>query len=299
MLLRSSSTPILNSWLPHAVKDSSSPVPELDIVPQIPKRRNSLTLTVGSPPPVINDPITKTMTRAVSETDLRELSVPKKKSFSKTLSGITVEEEVEEAVKTVGSLGERCEVGTKSGSGVMSLLVAGGIGCGGGKICGGGGGGGRSDGDEDGSFDFWDSNHGNEGTDLYYQKMIEANPGNPLLLCNYARFLKEVRGDFVKAEEYCGRAILANPNDGEVLSMYADLIWQSYKDAPRAENYFDQAVKAAPDDCYVLASYARFLWDAEEEEEEEEMDHEVGDGTSKTLPITASFFRGAPLAASS
>jgi Tfp pilus assembly protein PilF len=60
--------------------------------------------------------------------------------------------------------------------------------------------------------------------------------------------LEQVRLDFVKAEEYCGRAILANPNDADVLSMYADLIWQSHKDASRAESYFLRAVKAAPDD---------------------------------------------------
>ncbi|XP_057809206.1 uncharacterized protein LOC131023673 isoform X1 [Salvia miltiorrhiza] len=100
--------------------------------------------------------------------------------------------------------------------------------------------------------------------------MIQANPGNALLLGNYARFLKEVRGDLAKAEEYCERAILANPSDGNVLSLCADLIWQTQRDATRAEAYFHQAVKTHPNDCYVLASYTRFLWDAEDVEEEEE-----------------------------
>ncbi|GAB2269492.1 hypothetical protein Dimus_004409 [Dionaea muscipula] len=113
---------------------------------------------------------------------------------------------------------------------------------------------------------------GHDATEEYYQEMIRANPGNALLLGNYARFLKEVRGDLVKAEEYSGRSILANPDDGNVLSMYADIIWQTKRDADRAENYFDQAVKSAPNDCYVFASYAKFLWDTDEAEEEDHDD---------------------------
>nr|XP_043624322.1 uncharacterized protein LOC122595909 [Erigeron canadensis] len=140
--------------------------------------------------------------------------------------------------------------------------------------------------------DHENENH-NDGTDSYYLNMIQANPGNSMLLSNYAKFLKEVRGDFIKAEEYCSRAILANPNDGNVFSMYADLIWETQKDVTRAQTYFDQAVQASPDDCYVMASYARFLWDADDDEEEEdERDMNVLTpsfltGTSQPPPIAA------------
>lgn len=130
-------------------------------------------------------------------------------------------------------------------------------------------GGGFTDNDDDCNSNSGDHGHGG-GIEEYYLKMIKANPGNPLLLGNYSKFLKEVRGDLAKAEEYCGRAILVSPSDANMLALYADLIWQTQRDAKRAESYFQQAVKNAPDDIYVLASYARFLWDVDEEEGAEE-----------------------------
>lgn len=108
-----------------------------------------------------------------------------------------------------------------------------------------------------------------DSTEAYFQKMLETNPGNSLLLRNYAKFLHEVRGNLAKAEEYYERAILASPGDGEVLSLYAKLMWEVRRDAPHAEAYFDQAVQASPDDCFVLGSYAHFLWDSEEGEAED------------------------------
>ncbi|KAL0872767.1 hypothetical protein Bca101_022472 [Brassica carinata] len=112
---------------------------------------------------------------------------------------------------------------------------------------------------------------GGGSVDGYYEEMIQRYPGDALLLANYARFLKEVKGDERKAEEYCERAMLSEDGrDGEMLSMYGDLIWKNHGDGVRAQSYFDQAVQSSPDDCHVLASYARFLWDTEEEEEEEE-----------------------------
>lgn len=284
MLLRSSSSPLLNSWLPHS-KDSIGSSPEPEMLPQIP-RTCSISLSTGSRSPLSfsrnsTKKINLTLTRAVSDTDLSDHHLSSKtqpKPFANALDGFEEREEEEEressgfgggygGIRRTMSLG--CEAGTRENFGLLSVSVGGGAGGGGGKICGGNGG---SDGG--------DSNRGSASAEMHYQKMIQADPGNPLLLSNYTRFLKEVVGNLEKAEEYCGRAILANPNDGSVLSMYGDLIWELHKDAVRAETYFDQAVKASPDDCYVQASYARFLWDSEEDEDEEE-EKEVKEGTNR------------------
>ncbi|XP_019440244.1 PREDICTED: uncharacterized protein LOC109345603 [Lupinus angustifolius] len=261
MILRSASTPILNSCIPHS-KDSS---PESETL-HIPRTR-SITLSASSTS--LLSPIegsVNRMTRALSETDLS--SVPNRKIFNEEESkGFSA---CSRTVSFGNALFSFSEVEEEEG-----------------EVEGGGGDRGGWNNNDGGSSGFWDSNNGNDSTDLYYRTMIEANPGNPLFLSNYARYLKEVRADYVKAEEYCGRAILINPNDANVLSMYADLLWQIHKDAPRAETYFDQAVQAAPDDCYVLASYAHFLWDAEEEDE-------VEDSSVKS----PSLFHGAAVAAS-
>ncbi|KAG5524205.1 hypothetical protein RHGRI_031015 [Rhododendron griersonianum] len=110
---------------------------------------------------------------------------------------------------------------------------------------------------------------------VYYQEMLKTDPTNSLLLRNYAKFLDEVEGDMVKAEEYYGRAILASPGDGEVLALYGKLIWETQRDHDRAKLYFDQAIRSSPGDSMVMGSYAQFMWEAEEEDENNE---EGGDG---------------------
>ena len=87
-----------------------------------------------------------------------------------------------------GSMGKKDSI-------LQTLVVGGGVGSNGGRICGGGGGRGSDGGDGGdvgGSGFFESNNHGSDSTDAYYQNMIEANPGNALLLGNYAKFLKEV-----------------------------------------------------------------------------------------------------------
>lgn len=121
----------------------------------------------------------------------------------------------------------------------------------------------------------------------YYLEMLKLNPGDPLLLRNYGKYLHEVSArfslsidlsfpfpieselqfmdhgwmmvvwsnyvdqverDFARAEEYYGRAILASPGDGEVLSLYGKLIWETQRDGRRAQSYFDRAVRASSED---------------------------------------------------
>ncbi|KAL8464685.1 hypothetical protein ACS0TY_034261 [Phlomoides rotata] len=251
MLLRSASSPILKSCLPNSTTGSGSS-PEPDSLPQLTRTR-SFCLTM-----LYEDNSRRsTPTRNVFEAAPKDPAKTKKSlRLPATLKPVKIKErrdglEVGSNLLSTTGLGAAAPEKERVS---QTLLVGGGGGTGGG-MCGGG------RGSDDGS--------GRESTDAYYEMMIQANPGNSLLLANYAKFLKEVKGDFAKAEEYCGRAILANPSDGNVLSLYADLIWQTQRDAVRAEAYFDQAVKTDPNDCYVLASYARFLWDAEDDEEDE------------------------------
>ncbi|EPS59501.1 hypothetical protein M569_15305 [Genlisea aurea] len=239
--------------------------PESDTVARIPRNR-SFCLTMSHEDGACR-------ARKVSDSDLRSnLKTKKAQKFPGRIRENDCGEEDDEE-EEIGSfllsscgLGNNCVEAPERKRVPHTLVV-----CGGGGTSGGGGGGGK--GSDDGSgLDPLDpeSWNGRENLETYYKVMLAANPGNPLLLSNYAKFLKEVKGELARAEEYCGRAILANPTDANALSLYADLIWQIHRDAARAHTYFDQAVKTNPNDCYVMASYARFLWDAEEEEEEEE-----------------------------
>nr|XP_043608132.1 uncharacterized protein LOC122579931 [Erigeron canadensis] len=114
-----------------------------------------------------------------------------------------------------------------------------------------------------------DNNNEQKKIGAHYQKMLKSNPNDPLILRNYGKFLHEVEGDSVKAEECYGRAILASPGDGELLSLYGKLIWETQRDGERAQSYFDQAVVASPHDCMVMGAYAQFMWEAEDDEEQD------------------------------
>ncbi|XP_014501402.1 uncharacterized protein LOC106762165 isoform X1 [Vigna radiata var. radiata] len=260
MLLRSCTVSTPTSWFSHSVQSSSESEPILRVPRAISTPIQNLAETSMSGKKICLSR-SKVLKNKMKESE--EMEETKQKFFRKSGTPPSVRE-----LFSSSGLDEHEE----GGLGLQTSVMGGGMGSGGGRICGGFNGSGRG-------------SHGRDWTDAYYQNMIEANPNNALLLGNYAKFLKEVRGDYPRAGEYLERAILVNPGDANVLSLYADLIWQTEKNADRAEGYFDQAVKSSPDDCYVLASYAKFLWDVEEDEEDKECQQNTDLGHAYPLDL--------------
>ncbi|KAJ0231710.1 F181 protein [Hirschfeldia incana] len=293
MLLRSTSAPILNSWLPvpqHCSKESS-PEPES----QHQRRNRSLSILSsksidGHTGELLHQTLSEhkesvLLKSSNNENDGNNVISPRQRrsSLDESSRGTAYRRKILDPSSTFlmerlfssSGLGEKVSDDDR-----LETLASGGgdgMGSSGGKICTGGGVGGSG----------VDGGGSEDSTDVYYREMINLNPGNSLLTGNYAKFLKEVRGDMKRAEEYCERAILENTNDGNVLSLYADLILHNHGDRKKAHSYFQQAAQMSPEDCYVQASYARFLWDVEEDEdevdgEEEQRSDEVGTMSSTT-----------------
>lgn len=185
MLLRSASTPLLNSLVHASSPRESSPI-EAESVHQI-QRPRSLMLSSSSscccysPMSVhSSDESARRMKRTASESDLRHLTSTKPSKFLSGGGGALMED-VEEGIG-FGLIRTSSYDGLSWSLEEDGTEVSGGCG-GGGRVIHGGGNGDGSDG-EDG---------GDDSTDVHYRKMIEANPGNGIFLSNYAKFLKEVR----------------------------------------------------------------------------------------------------------
>ncbi|KAH7547402.1 hypothetical protein FEM48_Zijuj01G0305900 [Ziziphus jujuba var. spinosa] len=241
MLLRSSSAPILDSWLPYHKDFSLVTQPFL----QLPRTRSvSLTCSFRSHSPIDDD---ESANKALWEADLTTPPKPKQKNNPishgcrkqpEIKANEKEDQEVEESTNNEGSGMETTEFPS-----LQTMLWGGGVGNDG------TGGGSGIEGRLDGGDEGWGFNE-SDGVDMYYHSMIEA------------RFSIEIPEDDAKPEKYHGRAILgSSKSDGIVLSHLADLIWTIYGDAERADTYFQQAIKICNDDCYVAAAYARFLWD--------------------------------------
>ncbi|AEE28100.1 Tetratricopeptide repeat (TPR)-like superfamily protein [Arabidopsis thaliana] len=97
-------------------------------------------------------------------------------------------------------------------------------------------------------------------TELLYQTGLSQEPGNVLLLANYAQFLYLIIHDYDRAEKYFKRAAKAEPADAEALNKYATFLWRARNDIWRAEETYLEAISADPTNSVYSANYAHFLW---------------------------------------
>ena len=193
MLLRSSSAPILNSWLPNSKDSSSSSSPSSEPAEStlhLP-RTKSVSLTCSFQYSSLDDPSTKRPPLSSASDHTHTPPKPKRQPNNNNKTRPHSQQRRDKPTIEFERLFSSSGLGEKSvASGAsQTLVVGGGAGINGGD----GGGRGLDGGDSGGSGFFEGNNRGSESTEAYYLKMIDANPGNSLMLGNYAKFLKEVK----------------------------------------------------------------------------------------------------------
>ncbi|XP_051207197.1 uncharacterized protein [Lolium perenne] len=97
-------------------------------------------------------------------------------------------------------------------------------------------------------------------TEQWYELAVAEEPGNSLILANFAQFLYLTRNDHKRAEHYFERAVRAEPADAEALSRYATFLWKARDDVAAAEETYQEAIAADPGNAHYAAAYAHFLW---------------------------------------
>jgi tetratricopeptide (TPR) repeat protein len=126
-------------------------------------------------------------------------------------------------------------------------------------------------------------------TEQRYEMAVSEEPGNALLLANFAQFLYLVQRDHdrwvaqpvrqndiveivsifytaadltnaCRAEHYFQRAVQAEPADAETLGWYAAFLWKARNDLAAAEETYQEAIAAEPSNGHHAAAYAHFLW---------------------------------------
>jgi tetratricopeptide (TPR) repeat protein len=94
----------------------------------------------------------------------------------------------------------------------------------------------------------------------YYEKALAVNPGNVLVLNNYAYYLSEEGGDLAKAEKMSRATIEAEPKNATYLDTFA---WIFFKEGKYslAKIYIERAIANELDpSSVILEHYGDILW---------------------------------------
>jgi tetratricopeptide (TPR) repeat protein len=103
-----------------------------------------------------------------------------------------------------------------------------------------------------------DGTEDNDEKERIYTEGIEKT-AHPYLISNYAIFLKDIRKDFDKAEQYYLKTLEAEPDDANFIGNYAMFIDDVRKDFDQAEQHYLKALEAEPDNAMNNGNYAAFL----------------------------------------
>ena len=89
--------------------------------------------------------------------------------------------------------------------------------------------------------------------------LLKQFPNEAGLLKDYAAFLKNIRKDYDKAEEYYKKAIKLDPKNADNIGNYAIFLENIRKDYDKAEEYYKKAIKLDPKNADNIGNYVAFL----------------------------------------
>lgn len=95
--------------------------------------------------------------------------------------------------------------------------------------------------------------------EYYHKKNVGLNPNNATALATYGNFLMTIRKDYDEAENYYKKSLALDPDNPIGLTNYPILLWQTQRDYGKAEEYFEKYLKLNPSFANNLGNYAGFL----------------------------------------
>ena len=89
------------------------------------------------------------------------------------------------------------------------------------------------------------------GTAQHFRLAIKADPSDSVVLADYAQFLKSVRKDYDKAQEFYLKSIRCDPANTTAMYNYANMLKHMYKDFDGAQQVHGTHVRVVVFGCWA------------------------------------------------
>lgn len=97
-----------------------------------------------------------------------------------------------------------------------------------------------------------------------FRARLKENPKDPELLNNYGAYLKDIKRDAVRAEQYYRKALDQNPDHAAALNNLANALWER-GEQDEAQRLYERSVQVSPNNALFLVNYANFLTEARQD----------------------------------